>query len=417
MWNNAARTFFWANLATFILVLSTFCFCVFGYVVENIYAKERTTLNTLADSVISSIDFDDHGRSDAGKPDLISSALPDESAKALLPLGLEWFDRSGLLSAQKGNLIIHEEFRKDAGFQMQNNPHAMVLTKPAYAKRRLLGYVRVAQPLADVDIEVSRLATGLTFGAIASLILSGLCITWLVKMSLKPLEISMQQLRQFTADASHEFKNPLMAISSNCSAALRNDAAMRVEDRKKFAAIISIVEDLNRLLDDLLMLATAEQSSSRHTVMTASVDLVSLLMEVIAQQREFHSNKSIEVRTDLPEALIVTGYDMDFRRLFGNVIENAFEYTLNNGRVEISCERMETTTVVIIKDTGIGIDRADTEKVFDRFWRADKARSYRSGGSGLGLSIANSIAAKYRGSISIESALGSGTACRVTLNC
>ena len=131
MWTKTARTLFLANLATFILVLGTFCACVFSFVAESIYAKERNSLNTLADSVISSIDFDDHGRGDSGKPDLISSAMPDESAKALLPLRLEWFDRTGKLSAQKGTLNISLNFDKEAGFQTQTNPHALVLTKTA----------------------------------------------------------------------------------------------------------------------------------------------------------------------------------------------------------------------------------------------------------------------------------------------
>lgn len=416
MWTKTARTLFLANLVTFILVLATLCACVFSFVAESIYAKERNSLNTLADSVISSIDFDDHGRGDSGKPDLISSAMPDESAKALLPLRLEWFDRTGKLSAQKGTLKITLNFDKEAGFQTQTNPHALVLTKTAYSGGQLLGYVRVAEPLTAADAELQRLAAGMTFGAIASLCLSGICITWLLKLSLAPLEQSIQRLKQFTADASHEFRNPLMAIKSNCSAALRNDSGMREEDRRKFSAVTGIADDLNELVEDLLELARTEHVQASN-MPSGCVDLVEVLKKMTDRQWQISGEKRIQLQFNLPETLEVRGNESDFQRLFGNIIENAFEYTHSDGLVEISGVRHNHTAVVTIQDNGIGIAPEDKHKIFDRFWRADKARSYRTGGSGLGLSIAKAIAAKYKGDIAIESAPGAGTACRVTLNC
>lgn len=412
MLNKFSRVLLFANVAVFLIVLCLFSLFVYSYSVQSIYSHERKNLDTLADSVISSIDYDDHGKSDAGQPDLISSALPDESSKALLDLCLQWFNRDRTFQTQKGNLKILLPFSAEAGFQIQSNPHALILTKAGYAKGNLLGYVRVAQPLASADAELSRLASSLALGMVASLSISAAGIFVLLKISLQPVRSSIDRLRQFTADASHDFRSPLMAIKSNSSVALRYPEGMRSTDEERFLMIGVATDRMIKLTDDLLLLA---QGEGERKTRQSSFDLTMLLDEILETYKTLANNKNISVTKDVPESLLIVGETEGLRRLFGNLIQNAIEYTPERGQVSISARKVLEKVIVSVEDTGIGIEPSDQAHIFDRFWRADKARSARESGYGLGLSIAQAIARQHGGDIRVVSSKGKGSTFHVSI--
>lgn len=412
MLNKFSRLLLLANVTVFIIVLSLFSLFVYFYSVQSIYSHERKTLNTLADSVISSIDYDDHGKSDAGQPDLISSALPDESSKALLDLCLQWFNRDQKLQTQKGNFKILLPFSTEAGFQIQSNPHALILTKAGYANGNLLGYVRIAEPLAGADAELSRLASSLALGMVASLMVSAAGILVLLRISLQPVRSSIDRLRQFTADASHDFRSPLMAIKSNSSVALRYPEGMRSTDKERFLMIAEATDGMIKLTDELLLLA---QGESERKIRKSSLDLAIILDELLETHKAIANDRNISVRKDVPESLWLVGEPDGLRRLFGNLIQNAFQYTPDKGQVSISARNILETVEVTVEDTGIGIESSDQAHIFDRFWRADKARSARESGYGLGLSIAQSIARQHGGDITVVSSKDKGSSFRVSI--
>lgn len=125
--------------------------------------------------------------------------------------------------------------------------------------------------------------------------------------------------------------------------------------------------------------------------------------------------KQIHLKSQLTEKLYLLGDPNQITRLFTNLIQNAIHYTPSKGTVEIIANCGVSDIVVNVQDTGVGIAPGDLENIFERFWRADKSRSYNSGGSGLGLAIAQAIAENHGGLITVTSQLGIGSCFTVHL--
>jgi signal transduction histidine kinase len=227
------------------------------------------------------------------------------------------------------------------------------------------------------------------------------------------LEGAFERIAQFTADASHELRTPVAFIRTTADVLLRrprNDDEWRDGVRE----IQSESARMTELLDNLLTLARADAGSERCVL--EPVDLNDLVAEAcrapaaLAQLKglTFAAPKSaptIEVRGD---ALLLL-------RLFVILLDNAVKYTSTGGQIVVAVEAGVDAAVVVIRDTGIGMSEEDVPKIFDRFYRSDKARSRDSGGSGLGLAIARWIVDVHRGSIVVQSRLGAGSEFRVTL--
>jgi signal transduction histidine kinase len=403
------------GLAILLLVLLVFSLSVYAFVQQRSYEQVKTEISIIADSAISSIDFDETERNDAGEPDLLSSVIPEESVTSLRPLRLQWFNPQGMLKSEKGSLAMNLPFTTSALYQIQNEPHAIVLTRPALANGNLLGYVRVAKPLAQLDKQMMDLSMGLFLGTLAALAVSACGSWWLLRLSLRPTEHMIARLRQFVADASHELRSPLMVVKTNCEAALRLEDDKDSRQGTKLVAIKSANDQMITLTEDLLSLTDVEQEQ-RLGSNSIPVNLTSILSQYLSSRKRVdeHNDKDIALMVDLPETLFVAGKPEEIRRLFVNVIENAFRYTPAPGQVRITGEKNNKQVRINVEDTGIGISAYDLPKIFDRFWRADQARSYR-GGNGLGLAIAQSIATAYGGSIEATSELGVGTKFAITL--
>lgn len=398
------------NFAVFVCVIGALSLAIYAYFVDSLYSQARNELIKLADSAISSIDFDSHAIDDAGKPDLIVSALPDSASKSLMDIKLEWFEPNGRLSAQKGNFPVSVSLSKNAAFQVQTSPHALLLTKPAILDGRILGYVRVAHPLHVTDEVIHRLTIGLVLGLLIGAVASGTGINLLVRQSMKPIEKSVKKLKKFTADASHEFSSPIMAIKSNSEVALKYSEGMRPKDREKFQHILNASEQLVKLSSDLLELAQLD-SIETFSAQTNS-DISAILNNILSELSEDESDRVI---LKAPPLLIVTADNNHLKRIFSNIISNALYYTPDKGLVVITAAEADQSVIVAVKDNGIGIDSADLDKVFDRFWRADLARSKRNTGQGLGLSIAKALVETYHGDITVESLIGQGSTFTVSI--
>lgn len=400
-------------LAIFLLVLLVFSLSVYAFVLQRSYDQVKSELSIVADSAISSIDFDETVRHDAGQPDVISSVIPDSSVTSLSQLRLQWYDSHGQLSAERGNLAVELPFNANADFQIQDNPHAMLLTRKAVTGGTLLGHVRVAKPLAQLDAHMQELIWGLLLGTSIALIASAFGGWWLLQISLRPTENMIARLRQFVADAAHELRSPLMVVKTNCETAMYFLDDKSGKQGQKLETIQNATEQMISLTEDLLSLNNAETLPK--TAADAPVNVVEIVRDCICTIRELEQFSGIELRTDLPELLSVVGRPEHLRSLCANVLENAFRYTPAPGRVSVSGLIDQQVVKLTIEDSGIGIAPEDLPKVFDRFWRADKARSYRDGGNGLGLAIANSIAIRHGGSVVVTSKLGKGSKFVITL--
>lgn len=328
---------------------------------------------------------------------------------------LQWFDTNGKLVSQQGERVLTLPFSVNETVQVQiGKIRIQGVTIPIIGSddRRLIGYVRVSQSLEELDETLNKLDLGLGGGIAIALLLSGVGGVILTRQAMQPIEQSFQRLKQFTADASHELRSPLMAIKSNAAVALKYPEGMRPKDAEKFQAIASATNQMTRLTEDLLFLARTDNLPNQGK---ETINLASILDNLVQLYKPQYEAKQINLKTQIIDSLYLLGEPGQLRRLFTNLIENALHYTPSGGVVEIKTSHAGSHLYVNVQDTGVGIAPEQIEHVFDRFWRADRSRSYHAGGAGLGLAIAQAIAQNHGGSISITSQLGVGSCFTVRL--
>ena len=228
------------------------------------------------------------------------------------------------------------------------------------------------------------------------------------------LERSFAALRRFTADASHELKTPLTVVRAGVERAItRPDVP-----QETLAALEETLQEVNRmteLLDSLLTLARADEG--RAELHREPVDLRAIVAEAgeTGDLLADHAGVAIEIRTP-PQPLVLAVDRSRVRQLLLNLIENAVKYTPRGGNVSVQLGASDGEVRVTVADSGIGIAPGDLPHVFDRFWRADSART-RTGerpGAGLGLAISKWIVEAHGGAIEVQSRPGRGTTFTVT---
>src|SRR5919206_2459073 len=228
------------------------------------------------------------------------------------------------------------------------------------------------------------------------------------------LETSFAALRRFTADASHELKTPLAVLRADVERAM-NPGTSRSERMVALEEALHETTRIADLVESLLTLARADEG--RFDLHKERVELEPLTREVFETTAILGEEAGLTVTMPDPENAAVLGDYIRLRQLFLNLASNAIKYTPRGGSVEISLVRYGRTAAYSVRDTGIGISAADLPHVFERFYRADRARSRSSerGGFGLGLAISQWIAEAHGGTISVRSRLGRGGTFTVTL--
>jgi two-component system, OmpR family, manganese sensing sensor histidine kinase len=400
------RNLITANLIVFILVLLVLCGCVYGFASTEAYVEQKQELSLFVGSLISSIDPGEL------EPDILSATRSEPTTIPLKQLQIEWYTPDGKLLYALGGLKITVPYNKSAEFQKQKAPRALVLTRPAVLRGSLMGYVRVGQSLAQLDKECERLLTGLAFGIVCSLVASGFGVFWLTRQSLKPIEEAFLRLKRFTDDASHEFGTPLMAMKSNLSLVLMRSPGLSTEDRERLLVVDSTIDGMTDLANDLLLLARSDrkESSNQNQV----VDVRALLEKTVATFKSMAEEKSTKLSYQCDHGVFVKGNFSDLERMIGNIVKNAILYTMEQGDVKVTASTVADKVEIKVTDTGIGMAQGDLSRLFERFWRGDRARAKRSGGSGLGLSIAKKIVEQHGGNIAVTSQLDQGS-CFVVL--
>jgi two-component system OmpR family sensor kinase len=212
------------------------------------------------------------------------------------------------------------------------------------------------------------------------------------------------------ADASHELRAPLTSIQGNLEI-LERQANLPGEERMEAIGEASReAHRLARLVADLLALARADAGVP---LRQEPVEMDRVLMDSVAEARHLTHGQRLEV--EHLEPAVVAGDPDRLKQLVLILLDNAIKYTPPDGRVTVRLQQNGTGIEVSVRDTGIGIPREDLPRVFDRFYRADPARSRDPGGTGLGLSIARWIAEQHGGAISLDSHPGKGTTAIVRL--
>lgn len=225
----------------------------------------------------------------------------------------------------------------------------------------------------------------------------------------------LEQIRQdFVANVSHELRTPLSNIKGYAETLL-SGALEDKENAKDFLNIIYKESDrLSKLIDDLLDLSKIE--SGKMKMVFAPVEFKSIVARVIDILKKFATDKSISIDTNLPDNLPkLLGDENRITQALINLVDNAIKYTPSKGSVSISASSQDSFVRIDVKDTGIGIPKKDLPRIFERFYRIDKARSRELGGTGLGLSIAKHLVQAHGGEISVTSVLGKGSTFSFTI--
>ena len=221
------------------------------------------------------------------------------------------------------------------------------------------------------------------------------------------LEAAFKKITQFTADASHELRTPVAVMRTRAELSLRK-ARSADEYRDVIAEILAELEKTSGLIEQLMFLARAD--SGAETLHFSVTNVAEVLREACHQGSALAEAKQIAFQEQISaDSMWIQGDASSLRRLFLILIDNAVKYTPANGKVEISLLRNDGYAVAQVRDTGIGIAETDLPNVFERFYRADKARSRESGGVGLGLSIGRWIAEVHAGTIEVQSSPGHGS--------
>ena len=220
--------------------------------------------------------------------------------------------------------------------------------------------------------------------------------------------------RDFVANVSHELRTPLASIRGFAET-LRDGALDDLEHRVEFVeAIEKDAQRLSALVEDLLDLSAIE--SGQRQPVRQPVDLPALAREAALSLRPLAERRNVAIVVEAAPAMPAARADRaQIKQVLSNLLDNAVKFNHEGGRVTVSARAEGPLAVVTIADTGPGIPPEDLPRVFERFYRVDKARSSEVGGTGLGLSIAKHIVEANGGGISVESRLGEGAVFRFTL--
>lgn len=364
-------------------------------------------------------------------------------------IDLEWFSANGELQwstlSEPLNIPLHPNNNGETVHPSANHLLRQV-TERVEIGRYVLGYLRVSHPWFEVTKPSHQLIIDLGFGTIA-MVISTAAIGWLLSgLAIKPVRESYQRLKQFTADASHELRNPIAMIQTNVQVALADPDFEPQLQRQQLKVVERLTQRLGRLVNDLLFLARADSGIVQSQSQLVPLD--ALLIEVIEEQQLVAAEKGISLSlhfVDPPfnniieqasllteEPFTLQGDWDQLARLFTNLVSNAVQYTPASespgvASVQVELQQIERPSSVAgrtmhsllkvqVRDTGIGISADALPHIFDRFYRVDPARKYAAtAGSGLGLAIAQAIVENHHGQIQITSILNQGTTVTVTL--
>jgi len=220
--------------------------------------------------------------------------------------------------------------------------------------------------------------------------------------------------RDFVANVSHELRTPLSILRGYIETMLDDPKMSRGETIRILEVMDQHSKRLGLLANDLLTLAHLESGSS--SLQSTDVDLLRFLSDLVRDWGKKFQSKDLEATVDVAENCpTVRADEARLREIYDNLLDNALKYSDNHGRVRLSAERRHDEIALSVSDSGVGISEDDLPRIFERFYRADKARSRDLGGTGLGLAIVKHIAQLHGGRVEAESEPGKGTTIRVIL--
>ncbi|MGJ3250759.1 MAG: sensor histidine kinase [Elainellaceae cyanobacterium] len=423
------RLALWYTLVTATLLI-LFASGFYLYVRNTLVERVDDTLNHVVEVIQRSLVIE-HDSEDRLHVNVEASFRDNAETVDDDHIDLEWFSPTGILVWSTFDQPLDSPLHFNSKGETVHFHEQLLrqVTQRVQMGRHVLGYLRVSHPWFEVTKPIRQLIVDLSWGT-ALMVGVTAAIGWLLSgLAMAPVRDSYQRLKQFTADASHELRNPIAVIQTNVQVALSDSDPQFQHDQLK--VVERITRRLGRLVDDLLFLA--RQDSGIVQLSFNPISIYGVLSEVIDEQQAIASDKHVQLRLNHPKPdsrsssiktdpysplYLVQGDRNQLTRLFTNLIGNAIQYTPSGGEVYITLTTLkrnnDVQTVVQVQDTGVGIPPNAIPHLFDRFYQVDSSRSHRTG-SGLGLAIARAIVDNHQGQIHLDSTPGEGTTVTVTL--
>ncbi|PWK08354.1 sensor histidine kinase [Tumebacillus permanentifrigoris] len=275
---------------------------------------------------------------------------------------------------------------------------------------------RTLQVVRNIDAEEDVLSTLLVVIVTGTLLGAALTVGagfFLAGRALVPIRQAWERQQQFVADASHELRTPLAVVQSHSELMLRHPTETVQEQSRNVAVVLKETKRMTKLVSDLLTLARTD--SNQLLIEGRALRLDEVVRDVTEDYRLMAELQEMELHTQIHGHLELIGDENRIRQLLVILLDNALKYTMEGGSIEVICRQIGPALELKVSDTGIGIAPDDLPRIFDRFYRGDKARTRAEGGSGLGLSIAQWIVEAHHGKIRAESTLHRGTTVTVSL--
>jgi OmpR-family two-component system manganese-sensing sensor histidine kinase len=439
------RLALWYTTVTAVLLL-LFATGVYMYVRNTLIERVDDTLNHVVEVVTRSLVIEPaYTQKKEWRLNVEASFRDNTDTVEDDHIDLEWFSPTGELQwstfSVPLDIPVHPNRTGETVREANSSTLLRQITDRVEIGQQVLGYLRVSHPWFEVTKPSRQLIVDLSLGTSAMAISVAAIGWWLSGLAMKPVKESYQRLKQFTADASHELRNPVATIQTNVQVALADPNPLPPMQRQQLQVVERLTRRLGNLVDDLLFLARQDSASARSKM--APVPLDALAIEVIEEQRLVAAAKGIDIGLEIvnppdrdpidptEEIFTIEGDWEQLARLFTNLIGNAVKYTptpqteTDKAEVRVQLQRLgrprQDCLQVKISDRGIGIPEEALPHLFDRFYRVDPARAKKereeekNTGSGLGLAIAAAIVENHQGQIHIESQIDRGTTVTVTL--
>lgn len=369
---------------------------VFLCMVALTYMSSETSLNTLVDHSLTDV-LQERTGFDAG--------VGSDEPMGMDRLPVIWVDiASGgfVLGTNQEQVSIDADLLRETVANALESGQTSGKDKTNHISWRMnsskFGWRIAIADTSSVDGEISsQLVRSLELGAggIVAIVLIALLLShW----ALKPVERAWEQQRQFVADASHELKTPLSVILANTQILMNDESKIPEESRRWIEGTSDEAERMRGLVEELLELARTEGCAGSARA-NAPVDLSSLVEGDALQFDAVAYERGCGIETNVVDGISVLGDQDQLDRLLKTLIDNACKYAARGTQIKVTLEKNGSHALFVATNQGESIPEEDLPRVFDRFWRSDKARARSTGGYGLGLAIAKGIAESHGGKI------------------
>ncbi len=272
------------------------------------------------------------------------------------------------------------------------------------------GILQICQSIEIEKIVLSKLLGILLLLGFTSIAILALISWMLAKKSLEPIKESWEQQKRFIADASHELRTPLTVMKANLEIPLQEKNGTISDNYVWIKNAYDETDNMSRIVNTLLELTQID--SGQKIIEKRRINISELAEKSTSSIIPLSNEKKIKIVQDFEEELFIMGDAQKLKQLMIILLDNALKYT-KEGYIDISLKKNNSSILLQVSDTGIGISQEDKKHIFERFYRADKTRSRVQGSLGLGLSIAKWIVDEHNGKLEVESEVNKGSVFRV----